>query len=225
MKAAGLEATVDRYSAALSAALDGSPLTTVEIAERIGVNYPNVISQWKGGGRPVPARHAAKLAALLGVRPESISAAYARLSEEGCLPAYTDVDAVPPGHVLIDRLHGFGRENAPSYAVLPMFVAEMKVGKTPIEHVRWVLQPTGAMSPTILQGALVLIDSTKSSHSEVVDGGLYAYELYGRPYVRRIVFGRDSWSLCGHDASSERVVLKSGDLDDLHIHGAVLGWL
>lgn len=224
MKAA-LEANIDQFSAALAAALDRSPLTNTEIADRIGVNYPNVISQWKVGGRPVPARHAPRLAALLGVRPESISAAYARLSEEGCIPTYTDVDAVPPGHVLIDRLHGFGRENAPSYAVLPMFVVEMKVGKTPIEHVRWVLQPTGAMAPTIAQGALVLIDSTKSSHSDVVDGGVYAYELYGRPYVRRIILGRDSWSLCGHDASSERVVLKASDLEDLHIHGAVLGWL
>lgn len=218
-----LVATVDQYSAALATALDESPLTIVEIAGRIGLSYPNVISQWKGGGRPVPARHAPKLAALLGVRPESISAAYARLSEEGCLPA--DIDALPPGHVVIDRLHGFGRENAPSYAVLPLFVVEMKVGKTPTDHVRWVLQPTAAMAPTILQGALVLIDSTKNSHNDVVDGGLYAYELYGRPYVRRIVLGRDSWSLCGHDASSDRVALKNDDLEDLHIHGAVLGWL
>lgn len=219
------EAAIDKHVRALAEALDKSRLTNTEIAERLGVNYPNVISQWKSGHKPLPARHAARLAALLGVRPESISAAYEQLLKEGSLPPPADADSTPPGHVLIDRLHGFSRENGPNFAVLPAFVVAMKVGNTPLERVRWVMQPTSAMAPTIPQGTLVLVDTTKNSHNDVVDGGLYAYELYGRPYIRRILIGRDSWSLCGHDASVERVVIKVTDLEDLRIQGSVLGWL
>lgn len=219
------QTATDRFSSTLADALDRSRLTNAEIAKRIGV-IPNVISQWKTAHKPMPARHAPKVAALLGVRPEAISIAYAQLRDAGCLPALADATSgLPPGHVLIDRLHGFCRENGPNYAVLPAFVVEMKTGKTPIEHVRWVLQPTGAMAPTIPEGSLVLIDSTKTSHNNVVDGGLYAYDLYGRPYVRKIIIARDSWSLCGHDVGIERVVITNTDLDDLRIRGVVLGWL
>lgn len=220
------EATIDGFSRAFAEALERSSLTNAEVADRIGVNFPNQISQWKSGWRPMPAGYAPKAAALLGVRPEAISAAYAKLIEEGSLPAHGDADArLPPGHVTIDRMHGFSRENGPNYVALPAFVVDMKIGKTPIEHVRWVLQPTGAMTPAIPQGSLVLIDSTRSSLDNVVDGGLYAYELYGRPHVRRILIGRDAWSLCGHDASTERVVMRVTDLGDLRIQGTVLGWL
>jgi len=226
MRAEPVKESKDRFSVAFAEALDQSRLTSTQLAERIGVNSLSVISQWKSGNRPVPAVYARQLAAMLGVLPESISSPYAKLIEEGFVSSPSEaISGLPPGHVCIDRLHGFCRENAPNFAVLPEFVVRMKFGNTPIEHVRWVLQPTGAMNPTIPQGTLVLIDSTKNSHNDVVDGGLYAYTLYGRPYVRRIIIGRDSWSLCGHDASTERVVIRVTDLEDLRIEGPVLGWL
>lgn len=219
------ETVGDKFSSALADALDRSRMTNAELAERIGVNHPNVISQWKLGWRPMPARYAPKMAAMLGVRPEAISPAYAQLRKEGCVPP-SDLDSgLPSGHVALDRLHGFCRENGPNQAVLPAFVVEMKLGNTPMEHVRWIFQPTGAMAPTIPQGSLVLLDSTRNSHDDVVDGELYAYELYGRPYVRRIQIGRNSWALCGHDAGIERVVIKTAELKDLKIMGLVLGWL
>ena len=200
-------------------------LTNKSIAEHIGHPNPTVLSQWKTGARPVPAIYAPKLAAVLGVRPEVISAAYADLLRSGCLPMYGDSEPLPPGHVAINRMHGFGRENGPHFIVLPRLVVDMKIGDVPFDQVRWVQQPTGAMMPTIPQGAVVLVNIGVCTREAVVDGGLYAYTLYGRPYVRRVLVGRNAWALCGHDESIERVVIKAEDLDDLRVYGAVLGWL
>lgn len=216
----------DEFARALDDALAARPsLTNGLIAEEIGLNTPNVISQWKYGWRPMPARYASKIASVLGIAPETISAAYAKLKEEGCLPGPDESLSLPSGHARLGRLDGFGREHGPHQAVLPLFVVEMKIGNTPLSSVRWVLQPTGAMAPLIPQGSLVLLDSDVKTHEAVVDGGIYAYTLYGRPYVRRVLIGRDAWSLCGYDAGIERVMIRVEDLDDLCIHGAILGWL
>jgi len=55
----------------------------------------------------------------------------------------------------------------------------------------------GIIGVLIRRNALVLVDTSVTRHEDVVDGGLYAYTLWGRPDIRRFLPRRDGWLLVG----------------------------
>ncbi len=126
---------------------------------------------------------------------------------------------------MIERLEGFSHLEGTSRVALPEFLVRPKIGLTRMESLRWTVQPSLAMEPDIRQNALVLVDMSVSQQAHVVDRGLYAYTLWDRPDIRRIVIRRDAWSLCcgGKDADSTEV--SESDLEHLRVLGAVIGWI
>lgn len=68
-------------SKAIAAAIERSSISRAAIAERMDVS-PGLVSQWASGRRPVAADRAPKLAAILGLDPKNISAAYRHVESE-----------------------------------------------------------------------------------------------------------------------------------------------
>jgi hypothetical protein len=195
---------------------------------RVGSNN---VSQWRTGRRPIPAERAVAIAALLGVAPESISEGYERLLHAGYTPPHKALSlgsragAAPVDHVTIERLAEFGHADGPTRILLPDFLARRKIGLSAIEDVRWTLQPSHAMAPEIDRHALVLVDITATQHAQVVDGGTYAYSLWGRPDIRRLLIRRDHWLVLGYGKDAEYTEVQTSELSNLKILGVVLGAL
>jgi hypothetical protein len=59
----------------------------------------------------------------------------------------------------------------------------------------------------------------------VVDGGLYAYALWGRTDIRRVSIRRDAWVLVGESEERARTPVPIADLAELRLLGMVIGWL
>lgn len=133
--------------------------------------------------------------------------------------------ALPEGYLNIARIPEFARYDIPESLLLPNFVLRRKIGLTPLEHVRWVLNPTPAMEPLIEQHALVLVDISKAGHAAVLDGVTYAYLLSGRPDVRRILIRSDHWSVAGPGKGADYRDVYESDLGELKVLGAVIGVL
>jgi hypothetical protein len=220
---------MNKFSQAFADAMERTGIRNTVVAAHLGTIGYNNIAQWRTGRRPIPAEHAAKVAALLGVPPESISEHYDRLLHAGAvLPGAVGPasrSSPPARHSVISQLEGFGRAEEPDRIWLPESVVKRKLGPTPVEHVRWALQLSWAMAPEIERHALVLVDITANRHDEVLDGGLYAYSLWGRPDIRRITIRRDAWGLVGTNPEVERIAVGESELSQLHIFGAVVGWL
>jgi transcriptional regulator with XRE-family HTH domain len=130
---------------------------------------------------------------------------------------------IPAGHVQISRIPEFGGFDIPESVLLPEFLLRRKIGLTPIEHVRWVLNPSSAMEPVIEQHAVVLVDVSKAGHAAVLDGLTYAYLLSGRPDVRRILIRSDHWSVAGPGKGGDYRDVYESDLGELKVLGAVIG--
>lgn len=229
-KLAGPQA-MDRYAQAFAQAMLETGVRNTTVAAYLGgsINYSNV-SQWRTGRRPIPAEYAPALAVLLNVPPESISKAFDQgMRAQSALTAMAAQGArtgvVSEGYVAIDRLVELGRHDGLSRIVLPEFLVRRKVGLTPLPHVRWAFQPSRTMEPEIERHALVLIDDSVVHRDQVIDGGIYAYTLWGRPDIRRIAIRREAWSLIGNGREIERMEVPESDLTNLQVLGAVVGWL
>lgn len=186
------------------------------------------ISNWRMGRRPIPAEHAPVVASLLGIPPERISEAYERLLLAG-LPAHSATDSqthgLISGHMTIHRLEGFGHFAGPPRIVIPELVARPRIGMTSFNTLRWTLQPSIAMEPEIRQGVLVFVDTSINRHDQVVDRGIYAYILWGRPDIRRIQVRRDAWALSCANKEADATVIPEAELDQVSLLGAVVGWI
>lgn len=216
---------MDKYARALKDAMESSAVRTSDLARKVGV-LDAYVSQWRSGRRPVPVERAPKVGELLNVPPERISEAYDRLLRSGCIVREgLSAGTIPKGHVALDRLPGFDYGDWPSFLLMPEFFIRQKIGLTPIEHVRWTLQPTDAMAPQIQRDTMVLVDVRVASQSRAIDGGLHAFTLYDRPHIRRILARRDNWALCGYDDDRDRILVPEADLPKLEIRGLVIAWL
>jgi DNA-binding transcriptional regulator YdaS (Cro superfamily) len=222
---------LDKYAQAFAHAMLETGVRNTTVAAYLGgsINYSNV-SQWRTGRRPIPAEYAPALAVLLNVTPESISKAFDQgLRAQSALTTMAAqgvrTGVVSEGYVAIDRLGELGRGDGPSRIVLPDFLIRRKIGLTPLTEVRWAFQPSRTMEPEIERHALVLIDASVCQHHQVIDGGIYAYTLWGRPDIRRVTIRRNAWSLMGNGREIERMEVPETDLANLHVLGAVVGWL
>jgi len=186
------------------------------------------ISSWRAGRRPIPAEHAPVIATVLGIAPEHISEAYERLLLAG-LPAQTtdsqQAHSLVSGHLTIQRLEGFGYFGGPPRLVIPELIVRPRIGTTTLSALRWTLQPSVALDPEIRQGTPVFIDTSIRRHEQVVDRGIYAYILWGRPDIRRIMVRRDSWALSCVNKEADATVLPEAELEQMSILGAVVGWI
>jgi DNA-binding transcriptional regulator YdaS (Cro superfamily) len=214
---------MDSYTQAFAEAIKTAGMRNDYIALKTGVSS-NQVSQWRRGRRPIPAQYAPHLGSLLTVAPEQISVAYARLVDAGVMAEARDMP-VPKAHVRIPRLPDFGRPDALDDCFLLDFVARRKLGATPIEDARWTLQPSQALAPQIERDALVLVDARATGQSDVVDGAMYAFTLWGRPDIRRILVRRDHWLLVGQSSDTGRTEVYEADLPHLRLFGMVVGWL
>lgn len=127
------------------------------------------------------------------------------------------------GHVELEVLPGFGLPEGPTNILLPQFVLQRKIGMAAIGNVRWAIAPSRAMEPEIERHQLVLVDVTHASLADVIDGTTYAYTLWDRPDVRRILHRRDHWSVVGFGKGAESTDVYKDDSDSLIIFGAVVG--
>jgi hypothetical protein len=220
---------MNKFSQAFADAMDRTGTRNTVVAAHLGSIGYNNIAQWRTGRRPIPAEHAPKVAALLGVPPESISENYDRLLNSGAVlpgaPAPSSRSSPPALHVVIPQLEGFGRAEAPDRIWLPESLVKRKLGLTPIDHVRWATQRSWSMAPEIERHALLLVDISVNRRDDVIDGGLYAYSLWGRTDVRRVTVRRDAWGLAGANQDVERITVDKTELPKLQILGAVVGWL
>jgi DNA-binding transcriptional regulator YdaS (Cro superfamily) len=218
----------NKYTDAFVDAMDKTRIRSRTIAMHLGAS-DNSVAQWRSGRRPIPAEYAAKIAHLLGVAPETISQPYHRLLQSGVITSRIEGQdasaSTPAGHVAIERLPEFGRTDEPAQIWLPEFMLLRELGATPIERVRWVTQQARTMEPEIKRHALVLIDIGSHRHNDVVDGGLYAYTLWGRCDIRRIAIRRDAWILVGADEDRARTPVPTAELPELRLLGMVIGWL
>lgn len=218
---------MNKYAQAFFDAMKRTGLRNVVVAAHVGKVGQNCVAQWRSGRRPIPAEHAPKVAGLLGLLPEQISESYDRLLKAGALlpDAAPGRNAPPHGHVVLSQLAEFGREAEQTRVWLPESITRRKLGLTHPNDVRWTLQSSLSMAPEIERQALVLIDITANRTEEVVDGGLYAYALWGSPDIRRILVRRDAWMLVGANAEVERVTVTAEELPQLRIYGSVIGWI
>ena len=220
---------MDKYAEALMQAMDDTDTSSTRVAEVARVGRNNV-AHWRAGRRPIPAEHALSIAALLGVAPERISKAYDQRQRTDSARQIMGVQSLrsgtsPEGHVTIDRLAGFGRGDGPNRIWLPEFMVRRELGLTAIDNVRWAVQPSRAMEPEIRRHAVVLLDVAVCRQEHVLDGGIYAYTLWGRPDIRRIAIRRNAWILTGSDRDAERMEVQEADLPNLTILGAMSGCL
>jgi transcriptional regulator with XRE-family HTH domain len=220
---------MNKYTEAFVAAMDRTRIRSRTLAAEVGTISDNSIAQWRSGRRPIPAEYAVKLAKLLGVSPQSISEAYDRLLQCGVITSAEgghEAWANPPaGHAVIERLPGFGRADEQERLWLPELMLRRELGATPIENVRWATMHSRTMEPEIKRHALVLVDISATRHEEVVDGGLYAYTLWGRSDIRRVTIRRDAWLLIGENEEKTRTPVPVADLSELQLLGMVIGWL
>jgi len=215
----------DKYTRAFADAMTATRTRNSEVAKRAGV-IDNYVSQWRTGRRPIPAGRAPAVAELLGVPPERISEPYARLLMSGCIPRDgIGAGVVPNGHIAVDRLHSFDYGDGPGFILLPEFIVRQKVGLLPLEDIRWTFQPNDAMAPLIPAQTVVLVDARTLTPDRVVDGGTYAFTLYGRPHIRRILIRREGWMLCMHDTDKDRILVEQQEMPALELRGVVAGWL
>jgi DNA-binding transcriptional regulator YdaS (Cro superfamily) len=216
---------MNQYTAAFAQAMEATGTrNTAVVAHLANRVSPTDVSNWRVGRRPIPAEHAPAVAALLNIDPTSISAAYERMVVAGLSTASQGAKAIT-GHVSLDRLEDFGHIEGSARIVLPEFLVRPRIGPTPIASIRWTLQPSLAMAPEIKRNALILLDVTASQQAHVVDGGTYAYTLWGRPDVRRILIRRDAWLLAQFGNDSDHTFIPEADLEHLRILGAVVGWI
>jgi transcriptional regulator with XRE-family HTH domain len=212
------------YSKALTEAIKRAGVRNDYIAQQIGVTSGNQVSQWRRGRRPIPAHVAPKLAALLSVPPEAISAAYARLLDAG-MPPEPQETLIPSGHVRIPSLAEFGRTGAMDDCYLLDVLARRKLGTTPLEHARWTLQPNATMAPLIERDDVLLVDARATQRADVMDGSIYAFTIWGRADARRILVRRDHWVLAGQSPEVDRITVYESDLEQVRLFGMVVGWL
>ena len=132
---------------------------------------------------------------------------------------------VPEGYISVQRVVEFGRFDAPEALLFPDFLLRRKIGVTPVEHVRWLQNPTSAMEPVIEQHAVVLVDVSKAGHEAVLDGLTYAYTLSGRPDVRRILIRKDHWSVASPVKGGDYRDVYEPDMKELKVLGEVIGAL
>lgn len=216
---------MDKYTRAFCEAMDATRTRNSDVAKRAGV-VDNYVSQWRTGRRPIPAGRAPAVAEMLGVPPERISEPYARLLMSGCIPRDgIGSGTVPTGHIAVDRLHSFDYGDGPGFILLPEFLVRQKTGMTPLDEIRWTFQPNDAMLPLIPARTLVLVDVRTLTQDRVIDGGIYAFTLFGRPHIRRILIRHEGWVLCMQDSDKDRILVEDPTMPELSLRGSVVGWL
>jgi DNA-binding transcriptional regulator YdaS (Cro superfamily) len=219
---------MNKYTEAFVAAMDQTRIRSRTLAAQVGTFSDNSVAQWRSGRRPIPAEYAVKIGKILGVPPESISQPYDRLLQSGAIASVNGPEAwanPPVGHAVIERLQGFGRADEQERIWLPELMLRRELGATPIENVRWVTQQSRTMEPEIKRHAVILVDIGATRHEDVVDGGVYAYSLWGRTDVRRVAIRRDSWVLVGDNEERAKTSVPIAELSELHLLGMVIGWL
>mgnify|MGYP000852623056 CR=1 FL=1 len=220
---------MNKYTEAFVAAMDRTHIRSRTLAAQIGAFSDNAVAQWRSGRRPIPAEYAVKIAKILGVPPESISEYYDRLLQSGAISPTAGAPeawANPPvGHAVVERLPGFGRTDEQERLWLPELMLRRELGATPIEHIRWVTQQSRTMEPEIKRHAVILVDARATRHEDVVDGGVYAYALWGRTDIRRVAIRRDCWMLIGDNEERTKTAVPAADLPELQLLGMVVGWL
>jgi hypothetical protein len=216
------------YAAELKAGMEEAGVKSVELVGLLnGQVSSSDIWSWREAKRPMPPEYAEIVAARINRTPESISPRYGRLALAGLSARDSGKRSPRPmvGHLMIERLEGFGHTNGATRLVLPEFIVRPRIGLTAIANLRWALQVSVAMQPEIKPQALVFIDVSVSQRSHVVDHGIYAYTLWGSPDIRYVMIRRDAWHLACHGKGADYTMVSDADLENLRILGAVVGWL
>jgi len=216
---------MDKYATAFATVMEAKGIKNADLARHIG-SHPSYVSLVKRGKTPLTESFAESAAEMLGVAPETISEQFERKLVAGAdlerMGLRAPTAGLPAGHVALELLPGFGPTiEQLTQVVLPQAVVRRKVGFTPIEHIRCAFNPTRAMAPEIEHGALLFLDTTSRNVEDVVDGMVYAYQLYGHADVKRFLLRKQQIHVAGHGDMSDPLRLTDEDRDHLKILGLV----
>ena len=192
-------------------------LTQRELADRMGLRGKSRVSNYEAGDNYPSFEFVDDLSSLLGVD------AFALLTGDQIFGAAEDGTRHMPGHVSFSRLLSFSKAEEPRAAILPEAVISRRMPNADLASVRWVTNPTEAMSPRYAEGAMTFIDVRVNSLETIVNGQAHALHIFGRPDVRRVFdLGRNEYLLTGDDERSFRHELTRQDYKKLEIFGRVI---
>ena len=223
---------MDRYARQFADAMKRTGMRNTTVASYLGgqVQVANV-SHWRTGRRGIPRDHAVAIGVLLGIAPEKISKAYdlevrAKTALNSMAAQGSRTGVVADGYVAVERIEQFGAMDLHNRLVLPEMLVRRELGMIPVENVQWTILQSQIMEPEIKRHSLLLVDVTIRDLAQVVDNGIYAYTLWGRADVRRIVIHKDAWSLKGGGARDRDMIrISENESSNIKIIGAVVGWL
>jgi len=203
---------VDRMREVVGVRLD------IELAERLNLGR-SAPSNWRSRNR-IPVEECLKLAVEKGVSLDWL------LFGEG-LEARDANDEwgadVPQGHVALAKLQGYDASPGPERLIFPEVVLRQRLPHGDLGTLRWMANPTDALSPRLPQGRLLLVDTAVTDHESVVDGETYVVRMWGRVNVRRIfIIGPNEYRLRGDSELEERRDLTGPDYQHLEIGGRVI---
>jgi DNA-binding XRE family transcriptional regulator len=197
-------------------------LTQESLAARLGFQGTSRLGNYERGAHYPQVDMLEKLAAELGVTVADLFLD----DETAAAPSRVSRDVMPatlPGHVVLDRLKGFDKAGGQDRIALPEVLLRQRSYRGGYESVRWVINPTSAMSPRIAQGAMVLVDTDHNALDQVLDGETYSIRLWDRPDIRKIYLKTETsiW-LVGEKESDRRIELTTTDFPRLVIGGLVI---
>lgn len=194
-------------------------LTQEELADALGYPSHSRVANYEAGRRTPSLEDAEQIAQALGITVNHLVSDVDFQAGEATSYLSGDIR----GHFRIKRLDGFDKQAGPNEIYLPEFIVRQRVPHATIGFLRWLRNPTSAMRPRIEPGAFVLVDTSHTDISHVIDGETYAIRLYGRPDIKRIqVMGEDSLRLVSDRETDNRYELGREDFSNLQIGGLVV---
>lgn len=206
---------IDRMREAVGARTD------IELADKLklGKSAP---SNWRLRER-VPIEACVEIARGRGISLDWLLFGLGKPARSANVERATDAAGIPAKHVVIQRLRGFDATDGNEELVLPELVLRQRIPTGDLGGIRWMVNPTDAMSPRLPQGRLLLVDTTLTRHEDIIGGETYVVRLSGRVNVRRIyIIGPNEYRLRGDDEHQERRDITGPDHKHLEVGGRVI---
>jgi len=193
-------------------------LSQKEFAERLNLKGRGRVGNYESGDNYPPFDLVEDIGELFGVD------AFALLTrKDGPDIAQEDGNRRLPGHLSIAVLRGFNKVPGPPAAIFPEDVLRRRMPGADLDTLRWVINPSDAMSPRFAEGATTFVDPRANSLDKIVNGQVYAIHAFGSADIRRIfILGHNEYRLTGDKETERRHDLTGPDFKKLEIFGRVI---
>lgn len=193
-------------------------LSQQELADRLNLKGRGRIGNYETGENYPPFELVEDMCELYGVDVFAVLTA-----KSGPEIVGEDRTRRLPGHLSFAILRGFNKQAGGQAAIFPEDVLRRRMPGADLDALRWVVNPTDAMSPRYLEGATAFVDPRVNSLDRIVDGQAYALHVFGRADIRRIfILGPNEFRLTGDNPNERRLDLTGPDYKKLEIYGRVI---